>query len=399
VRRESEIAAAAVCVALERVEADPLGAVVRVRPEALAEAWSLDRERDRGVPERPLHGVPFTAKDVLASEGLGTSAGSRAFEGYVPAQDARSIARLRAAGAVLVGKTNCSELALSAWTGNPLFGETRHPFVAGRSPGGSSGGCAAAVAAGYVRVSLGTDYGGSIRFPAACCGILGLRPSPGRIPADGQVPCPPPGSPRGRFSFVGPIARSAADLASVFSVLAASRSQPARLPSRCAYVNGNEAVGRVVARLKDAGVSIDRAAPAWLTEAADVFSALRALDTFHDLRAIVGKLGPQLQELVAGAPRQRPSAEAAELEARASALRAEADDFLDENPLLVLPLATCEMPPPAGAPVPLDELGPCRAISLLGLPAVSIAGVQLVAARNRDEDALSAAQALETIGV
>jgi amidase len=394
----SDSAERAVGAALERIESDPLGAVVRIRPEALAEARSLDRRRGGGARAGPLDGVPFTAKDVLASRGLETSAGSRAFEGYVPAHDAPAIARLRAAGAVLVGKTNCSELALSAWTGNPLFGETRHPFAAGRSPGGSSGGCAAAVAAGYVRVSLGSDYGGSIRFPAACCGVVGLRPSPGRVACAGQVPSPPPRSPRACFSLVGPIASSAAELTSVFSVLAGCRSPPPRLPARAVHAGDDAAVGRVAGALEGAGAVLEPAAPPWLDDAAEVFSSLRELDTFADLRDCAGQLGPELQELVARAPRRRPSREARELEQRARELRGRADRFLHAHPLLIVPLASCETPPPAGAPVEPEDLAPCRAISLLGLPAVSIGGVQLIAARGRDEDALSAAQALEAIG-
>src|SRR5439155_13391263 len=105
---------------------------------------------------------------------------------------APAIKLLRRAGAVLVGKTNCSELALTPWTGNALFAETRHPSRPGRSPGGSSGGCAAAIAAGLVPVSLGTDYGGSIRLPAAACGIVGVRPPARRGPAGSQLPPPPP---------------------------------------------------------------------------------------------------------------------------------------------------------------------------------------------------------------
>src|SRR4029077_16121386 len=134
--------------------------------------------------------------------------------------------------AVLVGKTNCSELALSAWTGNPLFGETRHPQLPGRSPGGSSGGCGGASAGGLVTVSLGTDYGGSVRFPAACCGVVGVRPTPGRIESTGQLPEPPCDSPRPRFSLVGLLGRRVEDVADVFTVLDTRGTRRVAAPAR-----------------------------------------------------------------------------------------------------------------------------------------------------------------------
>jgi Asp-tRNA(Asn)/Glu-tRNA(Gln) amidotransferase A subunit family amidase len=160
--------AATVAQTAERIAADRSGAVVTICAEAVGAARVLDRAARSG----PLVGLPITAKDVLASAGTLSQAGSRALAGYVPSEDAPAIALLRAAGAVLVGKTNCSELALTPWTGNELFGETRHPSAPGRSPGGSSGGCAAAIAVGLVPLSLGTDYGGSVRLPAAACGIV-----------------------------------------------------------------------------------------------------------------------------------------------------------------------------------------------------------------------------------
>ena len=151
---------------------DPYNAIVTLCDETPAPAGG------------PLAGVRFTVKDVIAVAGVPSQAGSRAFAGHVPDADAPAVARLRAAGGTLVGKTNCSELALTPWTGNELFGETRHPFVSGRSPGGSSGGCAAAIASGLVPLSLGSDYGGSVRLPrwrvgSSGCGRrrAGFRPA------------------------------------------------------------------------------------------------------------------------------------------------------------------------------------------------------------------------------
>ena len=135
----------------------------------------------RGGDPGPLAGVPFTVKDTLATAGLRATGGSLLLADNVPNRDADVVARLRAAGAVLVGKTNCPEFALQPRTENRIFGGTAHPLDPGRSPGGSSGGCAAAVAGGLVPFSIGGDYGGSIRYPAACTGIYGLRPSYGAV--------------------------------------------------------------------------------------------------------------------------------------------------------------------------------------------------------------------------
>ena len=383
--------AAAIAQTLERIDADESGAVVTVCPEAVEVARALDRELTTG----PLAGMPFTAKDVLATAGTPSQAGSKALAGFVPDEDAPAVARLRQAGAILVGKTNCSELALTPWTGNALFPETRHPTVPGRSPGGSSGGCAAAIAAGLVPLSLGTDYGGSVRLPAAACGIVALRPSPGRIPAGGQLPPAPAGSPRAAFSVVGPLAREVAHLHAALQALdgaRAARPLPAMLPGPVA-VGADDPLA-----LRGAGaLGLSDAAPVelpFLAAAEDCFTALRALDTYDDLRALADRLGPGLHALIERAPRRLDAEAHAEHTARAEQLRAQADEFMAKHPLLLLPVTRGELPPPPGAPVPFEHLGPCRAISLLGLPAVAVRGIQVVARRDHDEDALAAAALL-----
>lgn len=149
---------------------------------ALTEADAIDRGLADGRPSRDLEGVPFVVKDVIATSGVRTTYGSRLFENNIPAEDSISVQRLKAHGAILLGKTNTPEFAHLPHTANLLFGTTRNPWDINRSPGGSSGGSAAAVAAGMAPIGLGTDLGGSIRGPAAFCGVLGLRPSPGRVP-------------------------------------------------------------------------------------------------------------------------------------------------------------------------------------------------------------------------
>src|SRR5215207_472077 len=168
----------------ERIERlnPAINAVCTVNPNALAEGEACDRRLQSGERPRPLEGVPFVAKDNLDTKGLRTTFGSLLCANYVPEQDAIAVERLRAAGAVLIGKTNTPEFASHVNTTNRLFGPTRNPFDLNVTAGGSSGGTGAALAAGMAPIGLGTDLGGSIRVPSSFCGTIGIRPAPGRVP-------------------------------------------------------------------------------------------------------------------------------------------------------------------------------------------------------------------------
>jgi amidase len=368
--------------------------VVTVSPDALRDAERVEEADDNAGA---LAGVAFTVKDVIATAGLRTTAASCALADHVPEDDAPAVARLRSAGAVLVGKTNCSELALSAWTGNPLFPETRNPRHTDCSTGGSSGGCAAAVAGRLVPISLGTDYGGSIRFPACCCEVIGLRPTPGRIPSAGQLPTPDPTSPRARFSLIGPLGRTVGDVSAAFQALADQVQPPDALRRAVALKDGpsQAAVELVAGLFGQLGVEVGRERLPWLRVAADTFTAMRALDTYADLRPIADALSPPLKELIAAAPRRPQPAQRVALERRAAQLVGRALRELSPQTVLVLPVADGPIPPPAGRPVDLERLWPARAISLLGFPAVAIGGVQLVGAPACDETVLAAAALIE----
>ena len=170
---------------LDRIErVDPLvNAYATVdRQAGLAAAAEIDRRVARGEPVGPLAGVPFSVKDLVATAGMETAYGSHVYAGNVPAQDAQAVARLRAAGAVLLGKTTTPEFGHKALTSSPRHGHTRNPWAFGLSPGGSSGGATVAVATGMAPLALTTDGSGSARIPAAVCGVLGLKPTLGRIP-------------------------------------------------------------------------------------------------------------------------------------------------------------------------------------------------------------------------
>jgi len=253
------------------------------REQALARAADIDRDFDRWR-DRPLVGVPIALKDNLCTRGVRTTASSRMLETFVPPYDATAVAKLEAAGAVVIGKTNCDEFAMGSSTENSAFGPVANPWALDRTPGGSSGGSAAAVAAGITPLALGSDTGGSIRQPAAMCGVVGVKPTYGRVSRYGLIAF---GS---SLDQIGPLTRTVHDAALTLGVIAGAdpadaTSAPEPVADYAAALTGDIRDLRVgvPARLMESGVhpEVARAFKASLDALASRGAALVDIELPH----------------------------------------------------------------------------------------------------------------------
>jgi amidase len=319
--RQKELSAVEVVEAhLRRIEeVNPtLNAVVTLADDALDQARAADTSAARGEWQGPLHGVPMTIKDSFDTAGVVSTWGTPGRRSFVPEKDATAVARMKAAGAILLGKTNTSEFTLSFYTNNPIFGPTRNPYNPERMSGGSSGGAAAIVAAGGSPVDLGTDTGGSVRLPAHFCGIAGIRPTTGRVPRTGHAV--PFGGLMDSLTQVGPLARTVADLNLVLSIIAGPDGvdpyivpMPLKDPAqislrglRVAFHTGNglatptpetvAIVERVAGALAGAGCHIEEAGIPGVEQSRDLLRGLmRATGCAWEKRALE-RAGTSLEE-------------------------------------------------------------------------------------------------------
>ncbi len=268
---------------LDRIEAleSRINAFVTVTADAALEAArTLERAMAGGADAGPVGGVPFTVKDCLDTEGVPTQRGSRLFAGRIATEDATAVQRFRRAGAILLGKTNLPEFTLWWETDNALTGRTNNPWDLTRTPGGSSGGEAAAIAAGMSPIGIGTDVGISVRGPASLTGIVALKPTHGRVPLTGNYPPSP-----NRMWHVGPMARSVADVALGYELL---KGPDGKDGYAIAAATAGPANQRVPGRPLRVG---------WITEA--VFGPIdpEVAAAVRDVAALAERLGHQVEEI------------------------------------------------------------------------------------------------------
>lgn len=396
-----------------------LGAFVVVDAErARAQAGRVDRDRARGRPLAALAGVPFSVKDAFAVTGLESRDASLARPPRRADHDAPAVARLRAAGGILLGKTNMSELALFPDAANRVHGATRNPHDGARSPGGSSGGEGAAIAAGLSPLGLGGDYGGSIRCPAHFCGIAGLRVGLGAIPGDGAAVASR-GSARAALSTCGPLARSVGDLELALSALTgrfAAGSPPHAVAvapdatDRSVSPTCRAVVERAAAAFAAQGLAVSTGEPPGRAEAQARFDAVTAAETHALLRELVTAgpdvVSPQAWAIWAALEADPPPPVDGEAELAALAALAErADAWLASRGPVLLPAAATTAYESGRLDGVFERFEHCKLASALGLPAVVVpvardgaglpAGVQLVGRRGVEADLLAAARLLE----
>jgi amidase len=281
----------------------PVHAIVTLDPaRARADAAAADDAHRRGDMIGPLHGLPITIKDAIEVGGMRSTGGATELAEHVPLEDAPAVARLRDAGAIVFGKTNLPRWSADMQSFNELFGTTNNPWALDRTPGGSSGGAAAAVAAGFTSFELGTDIGGSVRVPSHNCGVYGLKPSYGLVPQRGYLDHVGGGTTDADINVFGPIARSADDLDILLSVLAGP--DPERAPAwrvelpEPLFTSLDEC--RVGLWLDDAACPIEREYAGLLLAAADRLTDAGAkLDESHpavdfaeQVDVFVGLIGP-----------------------------------------------------------------------------------------------------------
>ena len=421
----------------ERLTEDALGVIAKLNPrlnafitvtadEALATARQADREIAAGRRLSPVHGLPISLKDLIDMKGVPTTAASKLRDGRIAGQDAPVVARLRAAGAVLIGKTNLHEFAFGTTCEDSAWGPARNPIDDSRSPGGSSGGSAIAVRTGMSVASIGTDTGGSIRIPAAACGVVGLKPGWGEVSAAGIIPL------SRQLDHVGPLAQSVGDAAVLYDLLrgAAPREENAL------------AVGSPVQLTILGGYFMDRLAPGVEATIEAALDTLRqsGVSTTTATLTHANDIAPIYLHIVladaaayhAGTLERRPHAYTtnvrlrlemgrhilAEDYARAvrgrSVLRREVDRALEGSDALVLPALAIEAPPIGAATVPVKGghepvrnvmLRCTQLFNLTGHPAISLpcgttgqglpVGLQLVGHEGRTADLLRVARRVE----
>jgi len=424
---------------LERIEqVNPkINAVVQLVTErARKEADELDRLAVSGRFMGPLHGVPITIKDSLDSEGIVSTGGTMGRKDFIPRQDAPVVARLRDAGAVLLGKTNTPELTLSGETNNLIYGRTLNPYDLERSPGGSSGGSAAIIACGGAALELGSDTGGSIREPAHLCGITGIKPTSGCTPRSGHI-VPYGGGVMDSLTQIGPMARYVEDLVLALPIICGPDGRdPAVVPVtignpaevdlsklRIAWYADNgilaaaDDIQRVVVetarQLQAQRFNIEQKLLPGMRELVDLSTGLRESANAGLIIRLLQRYGTQqpgpdlagylTDDGIASANSLDPALMEAIDEARSRAL----GFFADYDAILCPPAHSLARPHQASHGDSFDDWSYVTIHNLLGWPGLSVragtsaeglpVGVQVVAAPWREDIALALGLKIETL--
>jgi amidase len=440
--REKQLSARDVLAAhlaqIERVNPRVNAIVTLVADQALTRARAADEALARGEAVGPLHGLPIAHKDLQPTRGIRTTFGSPIYKDFVPAEDSLLVERLRAAGAIAIGKTNTPEFGAGSQTFNRVFGSTLNPYDLTRTCGGSSGGAAVALACGMLPIADGSDMGGSLRNPASFCGVVGLRTSPGRVPVW------PAATAWSTLSVDGPMARSVADVALLLSAMAGPDDRsPIALHdpgARFSAALGRDVKGVRIAWWKDLGglpvdprvrhvvnaqrrvfeslgCSVEDGEPDF-TDFDEVFKTLRAMAF---LTGVADRVGPRRDEVketilweINRGERLTPG-EIARAEIKRSELYHRMRQFMDRYEFFVLPTAQV---PPFDVTQPyvtqidgvametyVDWMKSCYFISLVSNPAISVpcgftpeglpVGLQIVARHQDDWGLLQIAHAFE----
>lgn len=403
-----------------------LNAVICINEEAAREkAFEADRARSKNECWGPLHGIPMTIKDSFDSSGIVTTAGTIGRKKFIPECDATVVARLKAAGAILLGKTNTPELTLSYQTNNKIFGRTGNPYDLSRTAGGSSGGAAAIVSTGAVPFDIGSDTSGSLRIPAHYCGVVSLKPSEGRVPRSGHII--QFGGYLDRLTTIGPIAKFVDDVEYILPIIAGpdgidpaihpvpiGQSPNVQLDSlRVAFYHDNgiaepthetiETVREAANALKNQVFSVKNAIPPRESDAAQLFAELYAADGgAWRQRLLFAANTIDSPDIPEGAYDGLRGAQFSALIERWDGYRSDMLRFLDEYDVIICPVTA--------TPAPLHDQGIASAFSytqscsLTGWPCVVVRcgtsgdlpiGLQIIAHPWREDVALCVARYLE----
>jgi Asp-tRNA(Asn)/Glu-tRNA(Gln) amidotransferase A subunit family amidase len=423
---------------IERVNPRVNAVVADNLEQCLAEARAADERRQRGE-DSPLLGLPITVKDSIDVAGYPCTGGSFARENFRPKKDSTVAARLRAAGAIILAKTNLPEYSSSYETDNAIFGCTRHPLDPARTPGGSTGGEAALLGADASIVGIGLDGGGSIRVPSHYCGVVGIRPTVGRVPDTGSWPETRDTGYRD-LMCIGPMARYVEDLALLLRIISGPDwIDPYAVPAPLGDISDvdlsklrigfydfdgvarvspqtSEAVARAAGAIADAGAAVRSIEPPDVQEATEIFFSMAGADggarTWRDLEGANGRHHEQFQTLLDGFGDPLSLADFFDLQGRFFAFRARLRSFLNDLDAIICPVTTgpapMHMEPPWG--IQKDDyflyqgFNYTHAFSVGGLP-VAVApagkqdglplGVQIAARPYEEHLALATAAQLE----